>query len=104
VRSRFMGAGKYANQRQRVVSWALKALLSVCSGSSERVGPVRRRVEHRMALTWHHGPCRLTPLHALGRGQPPQPRIPLVPTPNRVAMDWTTAISGNSSSVSQPSP
>ncbi len=25
-------------------------------------------------------------------------------TPTRVAMDWTTAISGNSSSVSQPSP
>ena len=53
----------------------------------QRVRPARRRVEHRMAVPRHCGPRRLTPLRALERGQPPQPRVQLIP---QRTLGWST--------------
>ena len=52
---------------------------------ADRVGPVRPRVEHRVAFPRHRHPRFLPPLHALRRGQPVQPGLELVavPTPGR---------------------
>ena len=46
---------------------------------ADRVGPARRRVEHRMAVPRHRCPRLLTPRSTLRRGHPPQPCVELVP-------------------------
>ena len=46
---------------------------------ADRVGPVRRRLELRVALPRHLRPRRLAPGGALGRRQVPEPGVQLVP-------------------------
>ena len=46
---------------------------------TDRVGPVRRRVEHRMALPRHRSPCLLTPASTLCRRHMFQPRGQPIP-------------------------